>query len=62
MVIYLFSKISLVDSDRLWFKAKIGLSVNQVARDVSFCSYAVNQPGDVLIIEDAWQDYRCLAA
>jgi len=37
------SLISLVDADRQWFKARIGLDVDETNRDVSFCSHAILQ-------------------
>ncbi|GAB7042160.1 MULTISPECIES: GAF domain-containing sensor histidine kinase [Catenuloplanes] len=33
--------VSLVDSDRQWFKARIGTDLPETGRDVSMCSYAV---------------------
>jgi PAS domain S-box-containing protein len=35
------SLISLVDSDRQWFKARTGLEATQTPRDVSFCGHAI---------------------
>ncbi|MGH7972823.1 MAG: hypothetical protein ACREIC_29260, partial [Limisphaerales bacterium] len=32
--------ISLVDEKRQWFKSKIGTTVNETSRDISFCSHA----------------------
>jgi PAS domain S-box-containing protein len=49
--------ISLVDSDRQWFKSRQGLDATQTGRDVSFCGHAIL--GDVpFIVEDATQDAR----
>lgn len=49
--------IALVDSDRQWFKAKCGLTVDETGRDVSFCGHAILQ-NDPLIIPDATRDER----
>src|SRR5579864_9265592 len=44
--------ISLVDQKRQWFKSKIGTSLNETSRDVSFCAHAIRQ-ADLFIIPDA---------
>lgn len=49
--------ISLVDSDRQWFKSKVGLDLSQTSRDIAFCSHAIEQP-DLFVIRDATQDER----
>ncbi len=49
--------ISLIDEDRQWFKAKVGVTVNETSRDISFCSHAIKQH-DLFIIPDATQDER----
>jgi two-component system, cell cycle sensor histidine kinase and response regulator CckA len=49
--------ISLIDEDRQWFKAKVGVTLNETSRDISFCSHAIKQH-DLFIIPDATQDER----
>ena len=49
--------ISLVDEKRQWFKSKVGISVNETLRDVSFCAHALNQT-ELFIVPDATQDTR----
>ncbi len=55
------SLISLVDSERQWFKANHGLSdVSETPRDWSFCSHAIATPAP-LEVRDARADARFLA-
>lgn len=49
--------ISLVDEDRQWFKAKVGTTMTETARDISFCTHAITQPG-LFIVSDASKDPR----
>lgn len=49
--------ISLVDENRQWFKAKIGLTINETSRDVSLCAHAILQD-ELFIIADATRDKR----
>src|SRR5881397_2801155 len=49
--------ITLVDEDRQWFKSKVGVSVNETSRDISFCSHAIGQ-SDLFIVPDATLDER----
>ncbi|MEK1906470.1 MAG: sensor domain-containing diguanylate cyclase [Pseudomonas sp.] len=49
--------ISLIDRDRQWFKARIGLEAIETSRDVSFCGHAVAARSP-LVVEDATQDPR----
>jgi GAF domain-containing protein len=49
--------ISLVDEDRQWFKSKVGISVNETSRDLSFCAHAIRQEG-LFIVPDATLDAR----
>ena len=50
--------VSLVDSDRQWFKAKIGLEATRTERDIAFCAHALAQPDALLIVPDASLDQR----
>ena len=49
--------VALVDKDRQWFKAKVGLSASETSWDVSFCAHAMLQP-NLFIVRDAAEDAR----
>jgi diguanylate cyclase (GGDEF)-like protein/PAS domain S-box-containing protein len=50
--------ISLIDHDRQWFKANVGLEgVSETPRAISFCTHAIEQP-DLFVVEDAQLDPR----
>ena len=52
------SLMSLVDKDRLWVKACVGLDdVAEVPRSISFCNYTIEQP-KILEISDTHEDPR----
>ncbi len=51
------SAISLIDKDRQWFKAKVGLGATQTSRDISFCGHAIHQT-DLMTVPDATSDIR----
>ncbi len=50
--------MSLIDRDRQWFKARRGLEVAETPRDIAFCSRAIEDPTEPLIIPDARTDPR----
>ena len=49
--------ITLVDEKRQWFKARVGTSVKETSRDISFCAHAIMQ-NELFIIADASKDPR----
>ena len=49
--------VSLVDKDRQWFKSRIGLTVSETPRDISFCGHSILGE-EVFIIPDASSDER----
>ncbi|MDR7298558.1 GAF domain-containing protein [Pelomonas aquatica] len=49
--------ITLVDRDRQWFKARVGLDACETSREISFCGHAILQPG-LFEVVDAARDPR----
>ncbi|UAK24149.1 GAF domain-containing protein [Sphingomonas nostoxanthinifaciens] len=50
--------VSIVDRQRQWFAARIGLDAPETSRAVSFCAHAILDPQRVMVIEDATLDDR----
>ena len=51
------SLVSLLDTDRQWFKARVGTDLTETTRDLSFCAHAI-LGRDLLVVPDARQDAR----
>ena len=49
--------ISIVDSGRTWFKARVGVDLTEAPRDISFCGHAILRD-EPLVIPDASLDPR----
>lgn len=49
--------VSLVDSDRQWFKSRVGMDCAETPRDISFCGHGILE-ADLFVISDAAEDAR----
>lgn len=49
--------INLIDNDRQWFKAKVGIEVSEVPREVGLCPICLQERG-LVIISDTLNDER----
>jgi GAF domain-containing protein len=50
----------LIDKDRQWFKARVGVRIKQTPREFAFCAYTIMQRA-LFILPDAAQDKRFAA-
>lgn len=49
--------VSLVDAERQWFKAALGVNLSETPRQVSFCSHSI-EGYEPMVIPDATKDAR----
>src|SRR6478752_136292 len=49
--------VSLVDSERQWFKSRYGFEATETPRDISFCGHVVAH-AEPMVVPDARLDWR----
>ena len=49
--------VSLIDHDRQWFKARVGMELTEVPRSVSPCNYTIQSAGPI-VVPDTLRDER----
>ncbi len=49
--------VSLIDTDRQWFKSIVGLDISETPRAASFCGHAIHSP-DPFVVTNAGTDAR----
>jgi GAF domain-containing protein len=50
--------VSLLDEERQWFKSHHGLPVSETPKEIAFCAHDINEPSNLLIVENAQKDKR----
>jgi GAF domain-containing protein len=50
--------VSMLDRDRQWFKARVGLEANETPRDVAICDHAIRAPETLFEVADLKKDDR----
>ncbi|SDQ49045.1 diguanylate cyclase with GAF sensor [Pseudoxanthomonas sp. CF385] len=50
--------VTLIDRDRQWFKAQVGMESPDPSLETSFCAHTVLDPGAATVVSDATRDTR----
>lgn len=51
------ASLTFIDSNRQWFKSRVGLNATETSRDVSFCGHAI-LGSELFVVEDSLLDPR----
>jgi GAF domain-containing protein len=49
--------LTMLDQDRQWFKAKVGVDISEMPREMAFCAHAILST-DMTVVPDATKDAR----
>lgn len=50
--------ISFIEEDRQWFKSAVGTELRETPRDIAFCSHAILEEENFMMVTDAEKDIR----
>ena len=50
--------ITILDSEKNWFKSKIGTNIPESGRDISFCGHAILNPDEIFEVPNTLEDAR----
>jgi len=50
--------ITIIDRDRQWLAARVGVEAEETPRAISFCAHAIHRPAEPLVVPDARRDER----
>jgi PAS domain S-box-containing protein len=51
------ASLTFIDTDRQWFKARVGIAARESSLDISFCAQAIHQ-SELFVVQDATADDR----
>lgn len=52
------SLISLLDTNRQWFKSSLGIQASETPIEFSFCAHAVVKPNEIMVVPNSLEDDR----
>jgi GAF domain-containing protein len=52
------SLITLLDDQRQWFKSATGIDIKETPIEYAFCSHAIQNPSEILVVPDSRKDER----